>query len=380
MKNILIVVPTLKLGGSERAAVNTAQIMSKDFQVHFAVFDGKDAVYSPVCFVNDLKLPVKTSKIKKILQVLKRSISVRKIKKREKIDYCISFGPTANLVNVISGRKSKNIINLRGYAATAESPFASFLYRRCDLIICCSREIKRFVDITFPKYASKSFVLYNPFDIESLRAQGAEAVDDFDFSRRTVVTHGRLNAIKNQYRLIKSFSIVHAEHPDVQLLIIGEGEMREKLQKLIDDLGLRSYVNLIGFRSNPFKYLAKSTIFVLSSFSEGFPNALVEGMTFLPAVSVDCPSGPCEILRNNGNLEHTNAIEEAEYGILVKPTTNTNCSCGISDDDKLLAQAICLLLDDENKLLDYRRKSMQRASDFSYESYKANLLHILENS
>ncbi len=379
-KKMLILVPTLRLGGAERTAVNTANIMRKSWEIHFSVFDGSEAVYSPECPVDNLNLPVRVGKIAKFLQVLRRCRNVKRIKNKEKIEACISFGPTANLVNVLSGGSGKRITNLRGYASASGSFLYKYQYRRSDMILCCSREIKRRIDSQFPNLADKTFVLYNPYDLETIWEKGKEAVEDVDFSRRTIVTHGRLNAIKNHYRLIKAFSLVRQEHADVQLLIVGEGEMREELRQLIDAFGLHDDVKLIGFRCNPYQYLARSTLYVLSSFSEGFPNALVEGMCFLPVVSVDCPSGPCEILRNDSDLTHIKGVEDADYGVLVGPATSRTMTKEVTEDDRLLAQAINSLLCDEGRLAEFRRKAQQRASEFSIERYERKLTELLEKN
>ncbi|MBQ6263403.1 MAG: glycosyltransferase [Clostridia bacterium] len=376
-KRILVLVPNLHLGGAERTAVKTAEILAGNGNdVSIALFDSSDPVYETSVNILDLDLPHKNGKVGKTVQALKRGARVRRLKKKSRIDVCISFGPTANLTNILSGGRCKKIINIRGFASADGSFLSKFQYRRGDCIVCCSREIKQRIDALFPRVSEKTFVLYNPFDINGIRALGEEPVDDFDFSKKTVVTHGRLNVIKNHYRLIKAFSLVRERVPDVQLLIIGEGEMRGELEDLIDFLRLKEEVSLIGFRSNPFKYISKSDVYVLPSFSEGFPNALVEGMTFLPAVSVDCPSGPREILGGEGELKHTDSVEEAEYGILVKPAGSRENAREITDDDRLLARAIVGLLSDKDKSEIYRRKALERAAEFSFEKYRDGLNEI----
>ena len=377
-KRILVLVPTLHLGGAERTAIKTAEILEKEGNdVTIALFDAKDPVYETDVKIMDLGLPPRNGKAGKAVQALKRSAKLRKIKKKDKIDVCISFGPTANLANVLSGRRSTIITNVRGFASARETAFHKYEYNRSDRIICCSEEIRRHICDFMPSAAEKTAVLYNPFDVDGIRVLGEEPVDDFDFTRRTVVSHGRLNSVKNHYRLIKSFSLVHERFPDVQLLIIGEGELRGELECLIDSLGLNDCVSLIGFRSNPFKYISKADIYVLPSFSEGFPNALVEGMVFLPAVSVDCPSGPREILGGEGDLTHTDSIEEAEYGILVKPASSRTNTIDITDDDRLLAKAVCGLLSDRDKSEQYRLRSAERSSEFSYQKYLDGLTAVV---
>ncbi|HEY5223381.1 MAG TPA: glycosyltransferase [Microbacteriaceae bacterium] len=105
------------------------------------------------------------------------------------------------------------------------------------------------------------------------------------------VTAGRLSPEKNQGRLIGAFARVHAERPDVRLLIVGNGPLREELQRDIDDRGLADVAILTGAYQNPFAIMAAADCFVLSSNYEGQPMVLLEAAVLgLPMVSVDFSS------------------------------------------------------------------------------------------
>lgn len=376
MKKLLILVPSLSLGGQERVATLTAKILKDKYQIFFAVFNSKDAVYSPECEVIDLKLPAKVSRIGKFVNVIKRTIRLIKLKRKIGVDYTISFGTTADIINALSNFKGKAFLNIRGFSSVGDSLFHKFIYKRSDGIICCSMQIKNALDTIVP--SKKTFVLYNPYDFSELYEAADESVDDYVFDKSTIVMHGRLDVVKNLPRLIKAFSIVKSKLINVQLLIIGEGQMREKLQKLINHYGLQNDVNMIGFRSNPFAYISRSSLYVLPSFSEGFPNALVEGMCFLPVISADCKSGPREILCRNFDSLVCDSIQEADYGILVKPASNREFNYEINDDDEVLADAILSMLSDAEKYDYYKNAAKERVQEFTFETYKANLIKTLE--
>lgn len=109
---------------------------------------------------------------------------------------------------------------------------------------------------------------------------------------------GRLGRQKNFELLIHAFNIVRTEI-DCRLLILGEGRRRTHLERLVKRLGMTDSVELSGFVGNPFAYLAKADLFVLSSLWEGSPNALTEALALgVPVVSTDCESGPREILQD----------------------------------------------------------------------------------
>jgi glycosyltransferase involved in cell wall biosynthesis len=119
---------------------------------------------------------------------------------------------------------------------------------------------------------------------------------------RTIVALGRLKREKGFDILVSAFGICAPRHPDWSLLLIGEGEERRTLESQIASLGLGGRVRLAGHVERPGGLLRAASIFVLPSRYEGFPNSLLEGMACgLPAVAVDCPSGPSEIIEHDRN-------------------------------------------------------------------------------
>ena len=151
-------------------------------------------------------------------------------------------------------------------------------------------------------------VIYNPIVSAELFDRAKEPVEHPWFragAPAVIMGMGRLVKQKDFPTLIRAFAIVH-QQSDARLVILGEGSDRRELEALVARLGLKDVVSLPGFVENPFAYLAKSALFVLSSAWEGFGNVLVEAMALgVPIISTSCPSGPDEIL------------EDGRYGDLV---------------------------------------------------------------
>jgi glycosyltransferase involved in cell wall biosynthesis len=179
-------------------------------------------------------------------------------------------------------------------------------------------------------------VIYNPVITPELFARAEEPLDHPWFrpgEPPVVLGVGRLTQAKDFPTLIRAFALVRKERP-ARLMILGEGEERPKLEALVRELRLEEDVALPGFVDNPYKYMKRAAVFVLSSRWEGFGIVLVEAMALgTPVVATDCPSGPAEILENGkwGRLVPPGDPEALAKAILdtleggvsrVKATTN----------------------------------------------------------
>lgn len=140
-------------------------------------------------------------------------------------------------------------------------------------------------------------VIPNPLPPELLDFPPASLQADPN-GRRRLMAMGRLVAAKQFSRLIDAFSELAADHPDWDLVIWGEGPLRDALSRQIQDAGLASRITLAGRTDAPWRALSQANAFVLTSAIEGFPNVLLEAMALgLPCIALDCPSGPREITR-----------------------------------------------------------------------------------
>ncbi len=120
--------------------------------------------------------------------------------------------------------------------------------------------------------------------------------------RKLVVSMGRLRHFKGFDVLLEAFSRVSAQHPEWNLLILGDGPERPILDERVSVLGLEDRVHLPGNQRNPFAILERCHVFALASRFEGFGNAIVEAMACgLPVVVTDCESGPRDIVTDGQN-------------------------------------------------------------------------------
>jgi glycosyltransferase involved in cell wall biosynthesis len=144
-------------------------------------------------------------------------------------------------------------------------------------------------------------VIYNPSVVGTeIQQKANEPLDHPWFAPGqppVLVAVGRLQQQKDYPMLLQAFAQVRRSLP-ARLLILGEGKERPMLEALIRELDLEDDVGLPGFVMNPYAYMARASLFVLSSRWEGLPTVLIEALCCgTPAVSTDCPSGPREILR-----------------------------------------------------------------------------------
>lgn len=161
------------------------------------------------------------------------------------------------------------------------------------------------------KIREKSVIIGNPISDEGILH------DPTTDRMKEIVAVGRNTPEKNYSLLVKAFSRVKEKHPDYVLKIYGKYDSKDEIFALIDQLNLSKSVFFEGMATDIKQKIVDSSIYVLSSKSEGMPNALIEAMSIgLPVVATDCPSGgPRELIRNNENgllIQNENELGFAE--------------------------------------------------------------------
>lgn len=168
-------------------------------------------------------------------------------------------------------------------------------YKKADVILANSRETAEMITGIAGK---KAEYIYNPTLSEPFDEMAEEPVE-FPWQGNdipTTIAVGRLVASKGYRDLLEAFTLMR-KHIKANLLILGEGEQRAELEQIIQKNGITESVWLPGYDSNPYKYMAKASLFVMTSYYEGLPNVLIEACALkIPCVSTRCKSGPKEIL------------------------------------------------------------------------------------
>lgn len=224
--------------------------------------------------------------------------------------------------------------------------FGGYFYRWADDVVAVSKGVSDGIARITGMSPSCIRVIYNPVIMPDFFDQAKKPLNHPWFTASSppvILGAGYLYPWKDFATLIKAFAIVRA-HRLARLVIIGEGEGRHMLETLVHDLKLDNDVALIGFVDNPYAYMKRSRVFVLSSIREGLPTVLIEAMACgTPVVSTDCPSGPAEILEGGryGKLVPVGDIEALAKAILttldsqMDPTPLIQRACTFSLDNAI---------------------------------------------
>jgi glycosyltransferase involved in cell wall biosynthesis len=233
------------------------------------------------------------------------------------------------------------------------TPLSSrLLYPLADAIVAVSQGVAKDLSQTSHLPQDKIQTIYNPVITDEILSNAKESVEHSWFNSNecpVILGVGKLEAQKDFPNLIRAFAKVRAVQK-ARLVILGWGPDRSQLEALVKELKLEDDVDLPGYVQNPYAYMSKASVFVLSSAWEGLPTVLIEAMALgTPVISTDCESGPSEILAGG------------EYGHLV-PVSN----------DQALTDAILQVLSGHSKEVD-----PGWLDQFSQDTATQNYLKIL---
>ncbi|WP_371312039.1 glycosyltransferase [Winogradskyella pacifica] len=377
-QNISILSITLGSGGAEKVISLLLKKLVIDYNVTLVLF--YNTIHFPIPEGVNLVILSKKSAdrsfLSKTIDSLRFIIKYYRFVKKGRINISISFLAFPNLINgIISSlnKSVKTIISERGFPSDNVTSklslyiskiFYPIFYNRCDKLFSNSLHINKDLKDNFGVKIPME-VIYNPIEIPHLVIDSKKLNTSIDTLK--VITAGSLIKRKNQIMTIHAIMVSQLKY---EFSILGAGDLQGHLQSEIDKHQLGDSILLKGKVKNVNEHLLNSECFVLSSFTEGFPNALIEAMAIgLPSISTNCLSGPLELLNKNKDVTiNDGEFYIAKYGLLVN-----------NDDHIGLSKALDFFHNNPEEREKFSKLSLERSKDYQLESIYKKFDHFIQN-
>jgi len=306
---IVFLVSSMHAGGAERVAATLASAWAErgDEVTLVATYSGRGECFYPlsdkvkILWLADALGP----KTHPFIYGPRKLMALRRLLRQEQADVIVSFLTNVNVTALIASRGLGQPIIVCERTNPAFSSSSGALLRRlrritypcADLVTLQAEESVATFKKMVPRLKGLA-VVPNPMPPPLLDATLADPIEPAQ-GRFRLMAMGRLVPDKQFSILINAFAAVADKYPQWDLVVWGDGPLRETLTEQINHLGLGARVTLPGRTAEPWKELAGSHAFAMSSVVEGFPNVLLEAMALgLPCITFDCPSGPREMTRD----------------------------------------------------------------------------------
>jgi glycosyltransferase involved in cell wall biosynthesis len=204
--------------------------------------------------------------------------------------------------------------------------------------------------------SNKIIILPNGIELEKF--QNIYSHNKNNHTKKTIIFVGTLRPVKGVKYLIKAMRIIHKKLPDTNLLIVGDGPDRDKLETLVQELNLQNCIHFAGKVPNEKipEYMTQADLFVLPSLSESFGIVNIEAMA----------SGLPIVTTNVGGLPEI--VINGENGFVVEPK-----------NPEAIAEKVILILNDENLKKKISENNQKKAKDYSWDGVIKNLIAIYES-
>lgn len=303
-KRLAIAMNNLGVGGAQRAMVTLIRGLDLDAWTVTAIVFSKKGTYAK-------DLPDNVGVVAIGMGLLQQIVNVRKFCKANPDTIILTAQTRSSRIFALSKKLGliHNILVIRepnritkrasGLIDRLWAFFLPTLYKNSDRFIGLSETVRDDIANLVTRPRDTIPVIPNSVDLDRIQSMGSQPSGHpflVEKSVPVILGVGRLVEQKAFDVLIAAVALVRRE-TRVRLMILGEGELDEKLRQQARDLGLGEDFDLPGFQENPYSFMARADVFVLSSRWEGSPNALLEAMAVgAPVVACDCPSGPREIV------------------------------------------------------------------------------------
>ncbi|MBI4225887.1 glycosyltransferase [Candidatus Roizmanbacteria bacterium] len=340
---ILCIHKNLRIGGGEREIINLAKKCNQQrIEFDIVVFENNIA-FEDVKGLRIIKLTGR-KKIPQILRLVYLPITLIKLFfLARNYDLIMSFEKYPAYLNLIISKtlRKKSIIYVQTplvlslreiyknkFIRKLHFLLHAIILKQTDVILAVGEGVKNELMREFSLEQTKLKIYYpsiDPLLLDKLIKQSLSQQEKNIFKKnRVIVTVGALTPVKNHELLIKAFQRLLNKIKNAVLLIIGEGSQKRKLTKLVRSLNLTGRVFLLGEKTNPYNYLLKSDVFILSSKFEGFPHVLLEALYCkVPIIALDNPYGAREILAPElFQSQKIPDIYQGRYGLLINPMSS----------------------------------------------------------
>jgi len=355
-RKILCVLPSMNGGGAERVMLSLLAGLDPDkYQPVLVLFERKGAYLKEM--PTDIQVHCLEKKTR--LDAIRLPFRLAHLIQQIQPDVVLSFLWYANLINVLSSfvrlHNIPIVISIHNFLSLSltvqkysgiKRLMTRLFFPMANEVISVSKAASHDLMSSFNIPEHKISVIYNGIDKMHIIKCSAYQPEQkyFDDETPIIVAVGRLSKQKGFDVLIRAFAEVRKKRA-VKLLILGEGDERSYLESLAVKEGVSQHVSMPGFVSNPYAYIKRSSLYVLSSNFEGFPVILLEVMACgVPIISTTCTSGPSEILENGvtGILVNVGNVGE-------------------------LSGSICNLLDDPAKAEQLALNAKKKVDDWTIE-------------
>lgn len=373
MKKITILALHLGYGGVEKCISSLANTLCKNYQVNivstyklyekpvFSIDDHVKITY----LIPDLK-PLKNEFIDsvrhlKFIKSFKLGITnlkvlyLKKKKMIEAIKNCNSdvIISTRDIHNKWLGKYGNKDILKIGWEHNHHNNDTKYINKivksvsKLDYFVLVSKELEEFYR---QRVKCKTVYIPNTLDYYPKKVS--------DLEEKRIISVGRLSEEKGYLDLIDVFSLVHQVYPDWTLDIIGDGNQKESIQKKIEKYKLNEFITLHGFQNKEYinQLLQKSSVYVMSSYTESFGIVLLEAFSFgIPCVAFDCAKGATEIISNNWD------------GYLIKDRNK-----------EAMAKRVCELISNPNRRIIMGANGIKKANQYSMDEIRKYWIQIIE--
>ena len=305
---LLIYIPSLSSGGAERATTNLANYWAeKGWNITIVTITGSEDFYQlhPGIHRIALKLDVESNNlVGAIMHNYQRIKALRCVLKQQRPDVALAMMSTANIVLALAVKG----LNIPAIGSERIHPpmmplgnawewLRQYSYAHLDAVTALTGESAKWVGTQtnvknvpiIPNAVTYPIAVHTPIVDPKMS----------DDNRLNLIAVGRLAPQKGFDRLLRAFASLSQRFPHWHLTILGEGECRESLEKQRLKLGLEQSISLPGVVGNLGRWYEAADLYVMTSLFEGFPNTLGEALAYgLPVVSVDCDTGPRDIVRH----------------------------------------------------------------------------------